>query len=101
MRLLLKAKFPNEPFNTLVKKGTAGPTLMKILDSIHPEAVYFTEMDGKRGCIAIVAVADPSRVPVLAEPFFLAFSADVEFHIVMTPDDLKKSGIDEIGKKWA
>jgi hypothetical protein len=24
-----------------------------------------------------------------------------EFRVVMTPDDLKKAGLDEIGKKWA
>jgi hypothetical protein len=28
------------------------------------------------------------------------FNADVEFHIVMTPDDLRKSGLETLGKKW-
>jgi hypothetical protein len=63
--------------------------------------VYFTERDGKRGCIMIVEMADPSKIPALAEPWFLAFNADVKFCIAMTPDDLKKSGLDAIGKKWA
>jgi hypothetical protein len=101
MRMLMHVKIPHEPFNTLVKKGTAGQTMMKILESIRPEAVYFSDFDGKRGCIAIVDVAEPSKVPALAEPFFLAFQADVQFHVVMNPDDLKKSGLDEIGKKWS
>jgi len=26
--------------------------------------------------------------------------ADVEFRIVMTPEDLRKSGIENVGKKW-
>ena len=49
----------------------------------------------------IVDLPDPSKVPALAEPWFLGFEADVEFHGVMTPDDLKKSGTDEAGKKWS
>jgi hypothetical protein len=39
--------------------------------------------------------------PTFAEPWFLTFNANVEFRVVMTPDDLKKAGLDEIGKKWA
>lgn len=27
--------------------------------------------------------------------------ADVEFHVVMTPDDLKRAGLETLGKKWA
>jgi len=32
---------------------------------------------------------------------FLTFNADAKLRIAMTPDDLKKSGLDSIGKKWA
>ena len=101
MRMLLHAKFPHEPFNTMVRKGTVGATMQKILEAAKPEAVYFSEFDGRRGAILIVEVADATKVPGFAEPWFLAFNADVSFHIVMSPDDLMKSGIDAIGKKWA
>jgi hypothetical protein len=47
-----------------------------------------------------VDVPDASKVPALAEPWFLTFQADVEFRIVMTPEDLKRSGIDGMGKQW-
>ena len=49
----------------------------------------------------IVNVDTPSQVPVLAEPWFLLFNAECEFHIVMTPDDLAKAGLDALGKKWS
>ena len=101
MRMLLNVRMPHEPFNTLVRQGKAGAALGRILDDIKPEAAYFTEQDGKRGAMLIVEVKDPSRVPSLAEPFFLQFNADCSFHIVMSPDDLKKAGLDELGKKWA
>jgi hypothetical protein len=47
MRILLRASFPNEPFNSLVRKGTAGDVMNKIMTAIKPEAVYFTEIDGQ------------------------------------------------------
>jgi hypothetical protein len=74
--------------------------LGRILETIKPEAVYFTELYGQRGTILIVNVDDPAQVPAIAEPFFLQFSADVEFHIVMSPDDLQRAGLEALGKTW-
>jgi hypothetical protein len=99
--MLLHVKLPHEPFNTLVKEGTAGTKLRRILDDLKPEAVYFTEYQGRRGAIMIVNVDNPSKVPAISEPFFLTFNADCEFHIVMTPEDLAKAGLDDLGKKWS
>ena len=101
MRMLLHAKFPHEPFNAALKDGTAGKKIQRILDVLKPEAVYFTEYQGRRGAIMIVNVEDPSKVPAFSEPWFLLFNADCEFHIVMTPADLAKAGLDELGKKWS
>jgi hypothetical protein len=98
--MLLDVSFPHEPFNASVRKGTTGQTLTKILDAIKPEAVYFTEKEGHRNAILIVNVESPSQIPALAEPWFLNFQADVKLRIVMTPDELKKAGLDELGKKW-
>ena len=72
----------------------------RILEEIKPEAVYFTEFGGRRGAILIVDLADASKIPMYAEPWFLTFNADVEFHPMMTPDDLMRSGLEGIGKKW-
>jgi hypothetical protein len=47
-----------------------------------------------------VDVADPTKVPAIAEPFFLTFNAEVSFHVVMTPEDLAKAGLDKVGSKW-
>jgi len=100
MRMLVEVRFPHTDFNNAVKDGSAGQKIGKILDALKPEAVYFTELYGQRGAIMILNVEDPAQVPVIAEPFFLQFEADVEFHIVMSPDDLKRSGLEELGKKW-
>ena len=101
MRMLMHVRFPLEPFNSAVRNGTAGEMIQRILESIKPEAVYFTEQNGHRGGTLVVNVKDSSEVPALAEPFFLTFNAEVEFRIAMTPEDLARSGLDALGKKWA
>jgi len=101
MRMLLRVTIPHETFNAAVRDGSAGRKLNSILQEIKPEAVYFTELDGHRCCVAIVDLPDASRIPALAEPWFLTFQANVEFHPVMTPDDLARADLDALGKKWA
>jgi hypothetical protein len=99
--MLMEVKLPLEPFNTAVRNGTAGQIIGKILEAAKPEAAYFTERDGCRGAIIVVHVDDVSQIPELAEPWFLHFNANCQFRIAMTPDDLKKAGLEELGKKWA
>jgi len=100
MRMLIDVHMPLEPFNTLVKNGTAGQVIQKILEDLKPEAAYFAARDGKRGGIIVLDVADASKIPSVAEPFFLHFNANVSFHPCMTPADLAKAGLEELGKKY-
>jgi hypothetical protein len=100
MRFLLHVEFPLEPFNTLVRNGTAGPKIQKILEAIKPEAAYFGELDGKRGGTLVVNINNPSEVPALAEPFFLTFNAETRFRVAMTPEDLGKANLETLGKQW-
>ena len=100
MRMMLTANLPHEPFNSLVRQGKVGTIIGSILEELKPEAVYFTEQHGSRCAVLIINVADVSRIPTFAEPFFLNFNADCRFRIAMTPDDLGKAGLDELGRKW-
>ena len=100
MKMLMLITIPNEPFNTFVRDGVVAKKIKKILDACKPEAAYFTDQDGKRGGILVVDVADSSKIPGLAEPWFLTFNADVKLRIAMSPEDLGQAGLDEIGKKW-
>ena len=100
MRMLVDIQMPLEPFNTLVKEGTAGQIIQKILGDLKPEAAYFTARDGKRGGTIVLDVADASKLPAVGEPFFLYFNASVSFHPCMTPEDLAKAGLEELGKKY-
>lgn len=100
MRMMMTANIPHEPFNTLARQGKAGEILGRILGELRPEAVYFTEQHGMRCAVLVLDVAEPSRVPSIAEPFFLSFNADCRFRIVMSPEELAKAGLEELGKRW-
>jgi uncharacterized protein DUF3303 len=100
MRMLLQVTFPHEPFNTAVRKGTAGKIMKKILDDAKPEAAYFMEWEGHRCGFLIINLENTSQIPAFAEPWFLQFHADCKFRPVMTGEDLEKAGLEGLGKKW-
>lgn len=101
MRVMLNVKMPHREFNAAVKDGTASAKLNRILEATKPEAVYFTDQGGMRCAVLVVELSDASQIPSLAEPWFQTFCADIEIKVVMTPDDLKKAGLDKLGKQWA
>ena len=101
MKMLLTVEFPHEPFNVLVRGGKVGEVIERILETIKPEAAYFTEQDGMRCGVFLINVENPSDVPAFAEPFFLNFQANCKFRIVMSQEDLQKAGLEALGTKWA
>jgi len=101
MRMIVHITIPHDAFNARVKDGSAGSLMGKIMEKIKPEHIWFSEKDGQRGAVMIVDVGDMSQIPSIAEPWFLSFEADCEFRIAMTPEDLQKAGLEELGKEWS
>jgi len=91
MRVMMKVEFPVAKANAAMKDGSMPRTLQAILQEQKPEAAYFTDSNGMRSGLFVVELKDASQIPALAEPWFLAFDAKVEFKPVMTPEDLAKS----------
>ena len=91
-----------EAGNAAVKNGTLGATIQSILEEMKPEAAYFAEENGQRTGFIFVDCATESDIPRLAEPWFLAFNADVVIHPAMTAEDLGKAGpdIEAAAKKY-
>jgi len=100
MRMIMHVFFPVREFNEAVRDGTAGEKLRTILADAAPQAVYFLEQHGQRSALVVVDVSDAADIPSLAEPWFLTFNADVKFRIAMTPDDLARAGLAELGGRW-
>ncbi len=101
MKMILNITFPHEPFNSKIKKGTIGDVLNKLMGELKPEAAYFSLNEGKRNIFMIVNVNSSGDYVKYAEPFFLQFNADIKYDIVITPEEIQKSGLEEIGKKYA
>ena len=100
MKMLVNVAFPIEPFNSMVRNGTAGDIIGQVLEDVKPESIFFTEQDGHRGAVMVVEVADASSIPSIVEPWFLNFEANCEFNIAMTPDDLMKADLAKLGQKY-
>ena len=100
MRMMMLVKFPNEDFNDAVIEGEAQAKIDGILQSASPECCYFTELDGQRALMMIVNIDDASQIPSYSSPWFLAFDAEVEFKVAITPEELREAKLGKLGKKW-
>ena len=90
MRMLLRVSIPVESGNAAAKAGTLGSTIEKILADLKPEAAYFiADDDGNRSGFMVFDMQDQSQIPSVAEPWFLAFNANVWFRPVMNVQDLQ------------
>ena len=90
MRFLLKASLPVDAGNEAAKKD-GFRAMQNILEQQKPEAAYFFSENGKRTCMLILNLDDPSQIPAIAEPWFLAFNAAIDLTPVMIPADLQKA----------
>ena len=89
MRMLLRVSIPVEAGNAAAKAGTLGPTIERILAELKPEAAYFFADDnGQRAGSIVFDMKDTSQIPAVAEPWFLAFNAQLSFRPIMNPQDL-------------
>ena len=90
MRFLILAKIPTEDGNKMVQDPNLLEKLEKYINKVKAEATYFFEANGNRVSSLIVEIESADQIPVLAEPLFSGMGANVEFHPVMSFDDLKK-----------
>jgi hypothetical protein len=91
MRCLVKVSIPVDTGNAAIADGSLPRTIETIISEVKPEAAYFAEENGRRTGFIFLDLKDPSQIPAIAEPWFLAFNAQVEFHPAMNLDDLRKS----------
>jgi hypothetical protein len=102
MKFIMKVTIPNEYGNDLLKDPKFGSNMQELLAGVKAEAAYFTTFCGNRGAYVVVNMDDASQLPAIAEPFFFALHAEIDWYPVMTPADLGKAGpgIEAAVKRW-
>jgi hypothetical protein len=90
MRFLIRATIPTEDGNKMVQDPNFLRKLEEYTSKVKAEAAYFFEANGNRIASFIVDVQSADQIPVLGEPLFIKMGAHVEFHPVMSLEDLKK-----------
>jgi hypothetical protein len=76
-----------------IRPPTPVPSVpLSILADLKPEAVYFFADDnGHRSGSVVFDLKDPSEIPAVIEPRFLAFNTKCSLRPVMNPEDLGKA----------
>lgn len=96
MRCMLKIEMNTEAGNKAITDGTLPKILQQVMDRAKPEAAYFGTETGSRTAFIFFDLADPSDIPMIAEPAFMSLNAKVTFMPVMNQDDLQK-GLAQLG----
>src|SRR3974377_830549 len=94
MRFVVKCTIPTEIANPLIKSGTLFKQLMKYVEGVNAEAVYFTPSDGQRAVYFVLDMPSIDKMASVTEPPWLDWKAEVEMTPVMTLADLEKAGPD-------
>ncbi|MEY2243096.1 DUF3303 family protein [Streptomyces sp. BF23-18] len=96
MRVMLRATMDTEKANELIRSGKLPELMRETMERLKPEATYFTTHEGSRACYMVFDLQDSSRIPAIAEPFFMELGARIDLSPVMNAEDLHK-GLSELG----
>jgi len=99
MRMLLKVQMDVEAANRAIKDGSWAQTMERVMQELEPEAAYFTALEGKRTGLIVFDLKEPSQIPSIAEPFFMAVNASIELTPAMTIEDVQ-TGLQEAAKAF-
>ena len=88
MRTMLKVQMSVDAGNAAIADGRLQRVLQATMERVHPEAAYFTTVDGCRGGYIVFDLKDPSDIPAICEPFFTELHAKLELTPCMTPDEV-------------
>jgi hypothetical protein len=86
---MMKVKIPTAAGNEAIKDGSLPEIFGKSLAALDAEAAYFTSEDGIRTALIFFDMTNSSDIPSAAEPFYMAFDAQISFEPVMNAEDMQ------------
>ena len=101
MRFMITCLIPVEKGKESAKAASLGSTIHSMMEELKPEAAYFFDIEGVRGGYIVVDMDDASQISAIAETLFVGLGATIEFHRVMTPEELSQatSAIEQASQK--
>jgi len=90
MRMMMKVQIPVAAGNEAIRNGSLEKAIEGTMERVQPEAAYFTVEDGVRTALFFFDLGDQSQMPVIGEPLFMAFDAQIDMTPCMNGDDLRK-----------
>lgn len=90
MRMLLKFQFDTAAANRAIEDGSMAALNERMFTELQPEAAYFAIEDGVRTGYVVFDLADPSAIPLVAEPLFSGANSKLTLVPVMNTEDLMK-----------
>jgi len=94
LRCIVECVIPVDTGNCSILDGTLPSKKKKYLETVQPEAVYFTVKDGQRTMFAVVNFPGEYKMVAFNEPLWLDRGASVTFTPAMSLADLEKAGGD-------
>ena len=91
MRFLVKATIPSAAGNAMVRDANMQSKMESVMADVRPEATYFTVEEGQRTIYFVVNLEGVEDMPRVAEPLWLAWSADLTFMPAFVPEDMEKA----------
>jgi len=90
MRFVVRASIPTEAGNKMVTDPSFLQKIEEYVKNTKAEGSYFFEAGGHRSMTFVIDMQSTDQMAMIAEPLF-QMGANVEFHPVMTLDDLRRA----------
>ena len=89
MRMMMRVSMSTEKSNAALTSGRLTKTMTDFIDTMKPEAAYFTADGGVRTAYFFIDMNDPRELPSIAEPMFLELGARVELIPAMNAEEMQ------------
>jgi hypothetical protein len=81
--------FDVEASNRAIKDGSMAKIIEGFASSFNPEGMWFVAQEGKRCMVTVFDLPSTSKIPLIAEPFFIGLGASIEVTPAMNIADLQ------------